>query len=301
MGWHPRRWHDETWICSLRGHVCPAAQAEAVGPEDAALGFDADDGTRLARCLRCDVWLRTDPPAPGTARWPRVPPVGELALPLRGEPLRQRLVLRLIAVERSLHVLVFGALAVVGLLVELRLPAVQGWALGLVDDLQTGADATSRGGQHRWLTDGLDKVADLSAGTLWWVVAAAAAYAVVESFETVGLWRGRRWAEYLTAVVTASLLPFEVWELVDEGPSVLKVLTMAANLAILAYLVWAKRLFGLRGGAASLVGRTDWAAVLADPRTADAATRIADHPGGLAEPAAGAPPAADRSVGPARP
>jgi uncharacterized membrane protein (DUF2068 family) len=278
----PRRWHDETWICSLVGHVCPAALAARLAPADAALGLDLADGTRMARCLRCDVWLRVDPPPAGTARWDHAPPLGELRLPLRGAALRQRLVLRLIALERAAHVVLFALLAVAALVAELRLSTVRGWAESLAGDLQSAVAETARGGSHRWLTEQLERLADLRPGTLWVVAAAATAYAVVEAFETVGLWRGRRWAEYLTVVVTASLLPFELRELA-EGVTAFKVVTLALNLAILAYLVWAKRLFGLRGGATALQDPTDWAAVLASVTTADADARLTDDPGALGE------------------
>ncbi len=72
-------------------------------------------------------------------------------------------------------------------------------------------------------------------------------YAVVESTEAVGLWHEKRWAEYLTVVATAGFLPFEILELLDRV-TVLRVGALVVNLAVLVYLVWAKHLFGLRGG-----------------------------------------------------
>jgi uncharacterized membrane protein (DUF2068 family) len=76
----------------------------------------------------------------------------------------------------------------------------------------------------------------------------AAAYAVLESVEAVGLWLRKRWAEYLTAVATAGFLPFEIREIVAKV-TVIRVGALVINLAILIYLVVAKRLFGVRGGA----------------------------------------------------
>jgi hypothetical protein len=49
---------------------------------------------------------------------------------------------------------------------------------------------------------------------------------------------------------TASLLPLEAYELAHRL-SALKVVTITINLAVVAYLLWAKRLFGLRGGVAA--------------------------------------------------
>jgi uncharacterized membrane protein (DUF2068 family) len=75
----------------------------------------------------------------------------------------------------------------------------------------------------------------------------ALAYGVVEGIEAVGLWLEKRWAEYLTVVVTASLLPLEILEL-TRRITVLRVVGFVINVAVVIYLLWAKRLFGLRGG-----------------------------------------------------
>ena len=62
-------------------------------------------------------------------------------------------------------------------------------------------------------------------------------YAVVFAVEGVGLWMQKRWAEWLTTVITASLIPLEVWELL-ERPNLGKAVVVVANSAIVAYLVW---------------------------------------------------------------
>ena len=79
-----------------------------------------------------------------------------------------------------------------------------------------------------------DKALRLAAATL--------GYGVLEAIEATGLACQRRWAEWLTVLVTASLLPFEVYELVRQ-PTVVKVAMLAINVAVLAYLV-ARRLNG---------------------------------------------------------
>jgi hypothetical protein len=72
-------------------------------------------------------------------------------------------------------------------------------------------------------------------------------YAVLEAAEMVGLWLAKRWAEYLTFVATTLLVPFEVYEL-TIGVSAFKIVTLVINVAIVVYLLFAKRLFGVRGG-----------------------------------------------------
>jgi uncharacterized membrane protein (DUF2068 family) len=96
----------------------------------------------------------------------------------------------------------------------------------------------------------LNKLFSLRSATLTGVAAAVLTYSLIEGIEAVGLWFQKRWAEYLTLIVTASLLPLEAYEL-SKRFSALKVLTIVINLAVVAYLLWAKRLFGLRGGAAA--------------------------------------------------
>ena len=51
-------------------------------------------------------------------------------------------------------------------------------------------------------------------------------------------------------LVTASLLPFEIYEIVNRTTP-FKVLAFIVNVAVVVYLLLAKRLFGLRGGVAA--------------------------------------------------
>ena len=61
-------------------------------------------------------------------------------------------------------------------------------------------------------------------------------YAALFLVEGYGLWRGRRWAEYLTVVVTSLLIPVEIYKVFTKGgPWVLAVLVV--NVVIVAYLL----------------------------------------------------------------
>ena len=61
-------------------------------------------------------------------------------------------------------------------------------------------------------------------------------YAALFATEGTGLYLEQRWAEYLTIVATASLLPVEIYELVQKV-DLLKIFVLAVNLVILAFLV----------------------------------------------------------------
>ena len=117
----------------------------------------------------------------------------------------------------------------------------------MVTDLQGGAVAGG-GHAHHGLLGEIDKLFTLQSSKLHLFAIVILAYAAVEGIEAVGLWYQRRWAEYLTFLVTASLLPLEVYELANRL-SPLKILAFVINVAVVAYLLYAKRLFGLRGGA----------------------------------------------------
>jgi uncharacterized membrane protein (DUF2068 family) len=61
--------------------------------------------------------------------------------------------------------------------------------------------------------------------------------------EGIGLWLRKRWAEWLTVIATASLIPFELWQLVfghRHNPLAVLGATML-NIAIVWYLVWRLR------------------------------------------------------------
>jgi uncharacterized membrane protein (DUF2068 family) len=61
-------------------------------------------------------------------------------------------------------------------------------------------------------------------------------YAAIFLTEGTGLLLRRRWAEYLTVIVTASFLPLELYELVRRV-SVTRMIFVAVNLAIVVYLI----------------------------------------------------------------
>jgi len=90
----------------------------------------------------------------------------------------------------------------------------------------------------------------LSSNTLFWLTLGVLAYAGLELLEAVGLWLMRRWGEYVAAVGTAIFLPLEIHELLDRV-TVLRLGAFAINVAAVAYLLYTKRLFGLRGGRAA--------------------------------------------------
>ena len=65
-------------------------------------------------------------------------------------------------------------------------------------------------------------------------------YAGLFLTEGLGLWFLKRWAEWMTIVITSSLVPVEIWEIIRK-PHWGKVAVLVINLALVAYLVWVVR------------------------------------------------------------
>lgn len=191
------------------------------------------------RCLRCGDFVLGPPHGSG--------PADEAPLVLRGKALRDAFVLRFLAVERfvrgSLFVLLGYAVlrfessqATLRQLFEADLPAAKPLADKVGVDLENG-----------FLVTHLRSALNAKHGTLVLVTVFLLGYGAIQIAEGVGLWLLKRWGEYLAVVATSAFLPIEVYELV-ERVTVLRVGALVLNLAAVAYLLYSKRLFGLRGG-----------------------------------------------------
>lgn len=79
------------------------------------------------------------------------------------------------------------------------------------------------------------RIKELSIGTF--------AYAGLFLTEGTGLAFRKRWAEYFTIITTASLLPFEIYE-IAEHVSAVRILLLLVNIAVVIYLIWEVRRSG---------------------------------------------------------
>jgi uncharacterized membrane protein (DUF2068 family) len=134
--------------------------------------------------------------------------------------------LRVIAVYKFIKAagLVLVALVAFGFLHTPWLDATADW----IEHLPI---ATGHGYLVRWT----EALTDFSARKFLVIGIAASAYATLFAVEGWGLWTGKRWAEYLTIVATASLIPLELWEM-WRRPTTLKAIAVVVNVAIVVYL-----------------------------------------------------------------
>ena len=243
----PRRFRPklryELISCGLQGHEILGTDASALRSEDVLFARESG-GLRWHRCLRCDSWVALPPPEHPARKYP--PARDDITLPLRGKPLRDRYVLRLIAVDRALHFLILSALAAAVFVFADNRAALDAEFTRILNDLQGGVGGPMTN-SRRGIVHDLRTLFAISITNLYLAGAAIAAYAVLEGVEAVGLWFAKRWAEYLTFVATIVFLPYEIHELI-KSVTALKLVALIINLAVAAYLLYAKRLFGVHGG-----------------------------------------------------
>ena len=137
-------------------------------------------------------------------------------------------VLRTIALYKLVKVILLLAVAYG----ELRLRDAS-----LAAKLLSWAQARPYGLEHRIVGQLMEWFSGLSVSRLHALRIVTLAYAAVFAVEGVGLWMEKRWAEWLTTIITASLIPLEAWEIFYR-PTIGKVLILLANVAVVGYLVW---------------------------------------------------------------
>jgi uncharacterized membrane protein (DUF2068 family) len=235
--------------CARKGHITYA-------PDEARLRerLQADSAVGTAwRCLRCGDFALGEPHGSG--------PADQAPLVPRGRALRDLFILRFLAVERVLR----------GLLVVLAAWAV--WKFSNSQDavhqlfekdlsaFKPVADHFHYDLDHSPVIDSIQKVFDYKKSTLREASGLLMLYGLIEFVEGVGLWLGRRWAEYLAVVATSAFLPVEIYEL-TEKLSWFKIATLALNVVAVLYILLGKRLFGLRGGHAAFEAQRRGASLL---------------------------------------
>ncbi|HEV2361794.1 MAG TPA: DUF2127 domain-containing protein, partial [Acidimicrobiales bacterium] len=230
--------------CGLHGHELVGTDAAELREEDHLFAREAD-GLRWYRCLRCDSWLPLPPPASSPNRFP--PARAEVKLPLRGKPLRDRFVLRLIAFDRIVHFVVLGALAVAIFLFANNRQHLKGEYTKILNAIQGAVGGPLFDTKHNSIFNEVNKLFALPTHKLLLYGAVIGAYAAINFIEAFGLWGAKRWAEYLTLIEVTVLVPLEVYELTIRLTT-LKTITLVINIAVVVYLLYSHRLLGIRGG-----------------------------------------------------
>jgi uncharacterized membrane protein (DUF2068 family) len=221
--------------CARKGHL----SYEPDEPELRSRLMAQTAGGVAWRCLRCGSFVTDGQHSRG--------PAAEAPLIRRGKELRSELLLRVFAVERFLRFLILGAAAYGVWRFRYDKAGIQrafNDALPVIRDLYRGLGFDVN---HSKLLGFIQRSFTLNSRTLVYLAIGLAAYAVIELVEAVGLWLGRRWGEYFALVATSVFLPYEIYDLTVKV-TWLRLGALVVNLLLVIYLLWTKRLFGVRGG-----------------------------------------------------
>ena len=88
----------------------------------------------------------------------------------------------------------------------------------------------------RLVTLGLAKVSKVRPDQIRKLGLVSFLYAALFLAEGTGLWMRKLWGEWLTVIITGSLVPLEIYE-IYRHPSWVKVAVLVINLAIVGYLI----------------------------------------------------------------
>jgi uncharacterized membrane protein (DUF2068 family) len=251
--------------CGKSGHVTYSPDEPEVRTRLLAATADGESW----RCLRCAAFVPGPPMGSG--------PADEAPRVRRGKEIRSALILRLFAVERFVRALLFIALAYGLWRFRYARQSIEGTfdrERPVVRELllQLGYNI-----DHSKLVGLIQHALTLSTRSLTLLAAGLAGYAIVEVFEGIGLWLTRRWGEYFAMIATSVGLPLEIYDLTKKVTA-LTLILFAINLALVLYLVLAKRLFGVRGGKRAYEARLRSESVLEAAAEAAAVTEAAGAP-----------------------
>jgi uncharacterized membrane protein (DUF2068 family) len=88
----------------------------------------------------------------------------------------------------------------------------------------------------RFLDAALAKASNLNPEQIRKIGLGSFLYAGLFLAEGTGLWLRKRWGEWLTIIITSSLVPVEIYE-IHRHVSLTKLVVLAINLAIVVYLI----------------------------------------------------------------
>ena len=90
---------------------------------------------------------------------------------------------------------------------------------------------------NQYVDRALEKAANLSPNKIKGLGIVSFIYAGLFLTEGIGLWLVKRWAEWFTVIITSSLVPVEVYEILRH-PTPVKILVLLVNVAVVGYLLY---------------------------------------------------------------
>ena len=145
-------------------------------------------------------------------------------------------------IVKSLHSRLLQLIALFKLLKAALLIAVGAGALKLLHKDVAGAvehwvELLKLDPNNHYVDTALEKASNITPYKIKELGLGSMIYAGLFLTEGIGLWFGKRWAEWLTVIITSSLIPIEIYE-IYRHPTPVKIAVILINIAIVAYLVY---------------------------------------------------------------
>lgn len=86
------------------------------------------------------------------------------------------------------------------------------------------------------LNHAIQRACEIPQDKIWELGAISFIYAGLFLTEGTGLWLGKHWAEWFTVIITGSLIPLEIYEVIHR-PDVIRIVVFMINVAVVLYLV----------------------------------------------------------------
>jgi len=228
-----------TRACARTGHV-------TFSPDEPHLAEQIRVNTPAGiawKCLRCGVFVPGDPFAYG--------PGNEAPEILHDHQIRDRVIIRFLAVERFIRGLIVLVLGIIVYQLQGSQDSLQDRLTTSIPLLKPFADQIGWNINQSKFIHLLNVIVETTPHTLVLIAMGLVAYGCVQLTEGVGLWYQLRWAEYLTVVATSAFIPYEIYELMHTV-TLFKIGAFVLNILAVLWLLWTKHLFGVNGGGAAI-------------------------------------------------
>ena len=175
--------------------------------------------------------------------------------------MRQLIVLRLLAVLRLIEGSAELAIGLTLFGLQSKVPDVVQALKNELPLLVPAAESIGWDIENSWISRTIDDIAGISTDSYGLIGLGIAALGTIKLAEAVGLWLAKRWGEYLSVIATSVFIPVEIRELI-LGITPFKVTIFVINVAAVVWLIWAKHLFGVRGGKAAAEAENEEASLI---------------------------------------
>jgi uncharacterized membrane protein (DUF2068 family) len=145
--------------------------------------------------------------------------------------------------DRLLRLIAAFKLLKAGLLIALGVGAFKLLHKDMAQAIEHVIEALRLDPANHFIDAAVAKASNLSAEQIKKLGVGSFIYAGLFLTEGVGLWLVKRWAEWLTVIITSSLVPLEIYE-IHRHPTPAKVVVLALNVAIVVYLIFRIRTGG---------------------------------------------------------